>query len=212
MTINLKNLSELSHKLKYFNNSKLLIVTKNQEISDIIHLIKMGYKYFGENKVQEAKIKYLDITQQYKIKLDLIGPLQTNKVKTALEIFDTIQTIDREKLVDEITKQKKNLNTIRTKNFYLQINIGEEDQKSGVKLNELNNLYNYSINSGLNIIGLMCIPPNNKTASDYFKKMAEIRYTLNTNLKLSMGMSGDYIDGLKNGSNIIRVGSLIFNE
>ena len=212
MTINLKNLSELSHKLKYFNNSKLLIVTKNQEISDIIHLIKMGYKYFGENKVQEAKIKYLDITKQYKIKLDLIGPLQTNKVKTALEIFDTIQTIDREKLVDEITKQKKNLNTIRTKNFYLQINIGEEDQKSGVKLNELNNLYNYSINSGLNIIGLMCIPPNNKTASDYFKKMAEIRNTLNTNLKLSMGMSGDYIDGLKNGSNIIRVGSLIFNE
>ena len=212
MTINLKNLSELSHKLKYFNNSKLLIVTKNQEISDIIHLIKMGYKYFGENKVQEAKIKYLDITKQYKIKLDLIGPLQTNKVKTALEIFDTIQTIDREKLVDEITKQKKNLNTIRTKNFYLQINIGEEDQKSGVKLNELNNLYNYSINSGLNIVGLMCIPPNNKTASDYFKKMAEIRNTLNTNLKLSMGMSGDYIDGLKNGSNIIRVGSLIFNE
>lgn len=212
MTINLKNLSSLSNELKYFNNSKLLIVTKNQEISDIIHLIKMGYKYFGENRVQEAKVKYFDIIQQHKIKLDLIGPLQTNKVKTALEIFDTIQTIDREKLVDEITKLTKNLNSIRTKNYYLQINIGEEDQKSGVNLNQVNKLYNYSINSGLNIVGLMCIPPNNKIASVYFKKMVEIRNTLNTELKLSMGMSGDYLDALQNGSNIIRVGSLIFNE
>ena len=141
----------------------------------------------------------------------MIGPLQSNKVKLALSLFDTIQTLDREKLVLEISKQiKNNIDRILTKNFFIQVNIGEEKQKSGVSLNELNNLYNYSLEKKLNIVGLMCIPPLNSNADFYFNKMQEIKDRLNNKLLLSMGMSDDYLNALEYRTNLIRIGSKLF--
>ena len=140
----------------------------------------------------------------------MIGPLQSNKVKKALKIFDTIQTIDRFSLVDEVSKNLSK-NSVRTKNFYIQVNIGSEEQKSGIPISELHNLYHYSLKKNLNIKGLMCIPPNTEDSSPYFQEMKEIRDSLNRKLKLSMGMSNDYKTALNFNSDIIRVGSFIFS-
>lgn len=209
MAINKKNLEKIINSVKNYKNTKLLIVTKKQSEGDILELINMGYNYFGENKVQEAHSKYLSILDQYQINLDLIGPLQTNKVKIALQLFDNIHSVDRKKLVDEIKRQKQ-LKETKTRNFFIQVNIGEENQKSGVKPNELEELYEYSLNQNLKIRGLMCIPPNNNYADTYFTQMMELKNKLNKDLELSMGMSNDYEKALVAGSNIIRIGSLIF--
>lgn len=187
-----------------------MIVTKNRSQQDVNELIKNGFNLFGENKVQEAQLKYQPINPFGKYELHLIGPLQSNKVKNAIKIFDAIQSIDRFSLVDEIDKQLKKLPTIKTKNFFIQVNIGDEDQKSGVHKKDLQDLYNYSLSKNLNIKGLMCIPPNNVDPTDYFKEMVKLRDNINKNLKLSMGMSNDYEIALKFQSDIIRVGSLIF--
>ena len=187
-----------------------MIVTKNRSEQDIDVLIKHGFKLFGENKVQEAQLKYQSINSFEMCELHLIGPLQSNKVKNAMKIFDVIQSIDRFSLVDEIAKQSKKLTTIKTKNFFIQVNIGDEDQKSGVHKKDLKDLYNYSISKNLVVKGLMCIPPNIVDPSDYFKEMVNLRDNINENLKLSMGMSNDYEIALKLQSDIIRVGSLIF--
>ena len=169
-----------------------------------------GANLFGENRVQEAKSKFTsELYEKYNYELHLIGPLQSNKTEDALKIFDTIQTIDRLKLVDTISKLKNKIQ-LKTKSFYIQINIGEEEQKSGISLNELNNLYDYSLEKNLNIVGLMCIPPLNSDAIFYFNKMRDIKDKLNNKLLLSMGMSGDYETALKCGSNMIRIGSKIF--
>ena len=150
--------------------------------------------------------------EKEKINLHLIGPLQTNKVKDALFLFDTIQSIDREKLVDEISKFIVNNISIKTKSFYIQINIGAEVQKSGIEKSQCINFYEYALNKNLNIEGLMCIQPNTKFVNEYFLEMNEIRKKINPNLKLSMGMSNDYQIALEHHSNLIRVGSLIFND
>ena len=171
--------------------------------------MKDGANLFGENRVQEAKSKFTNDLLKYNFKLHLIGPLQSNKAEDALTIFDTIQTIDRYKLIDTISKLKEK-KTFKTKSFYIQINIGEEKQKSGVLLNELENLYNYSLEKKLNIVGLMCNPPIDSDANFYFNKMREIKSKLNDKLLLSMGMSNDYLAALECGSNLIRVGSKIF--
>ena len=210
MKINYKNLNQIDFDLKQFKGSELLIVTKNQKIYEINELISKGYKLFGENRVQEALNKYSDLDSKDNIELHLIGPLQTNKVKSALQFFDIIQSIDRLSLVDEIAKKIKNLKTIKTKGFYIQINIGEESQKSGVLKKDLKSLFDYCLKQKLNIIGLMCIPPNTIDPSNYFNEMYEIRDHIDERLKLSMGMSNDYKIALKFGSNIIRIGSKIF--
>lgn len=209
MAINKKNLDEIKSCLKNFNNSSLLIVTKKQSNTDILELINLGYKYFAENKVQEAILKYLPILDKFEIKLDMIGPLQTNKVKDALQLFDGIHSIDRKKLIDEIILQK-NKKAIKTERFFIQVNIGEEKQKSGVLPNELDYLYEYSINQNLEIYGLMCIPPNDNYSDKYFEQMVKLKNKINKNLKLSMGMSNDYQQALVSGSDLIRIGSLIF--
>ncbi len=189
-----------------------MIVTKNQSNQDICELIKQGFQLFGENRVQEAKLKYYSSNLYKKnIELHLIGPLQTNKAKDALKIFDVIQTIDRYSLVDEISKQLIKLPSIKTKKFFIQVNIGHEEQKSGISIKDLKDLYNYSIDRKLNIYGLMCIPPNVLDPKDHFKEMFDLREKLNKHLKLSMGMSNDYKIALKFQSDIIRVGSLIFS-
>ena len=209
MAINKKNLEEITSCFKNFKNSSLLIVTKKQLNADILELIDLGYKYFAENKVQEAMIKYLPILDKFEIKLDMIGPLQTNKVKDALQLFDGIHSIDRKKVIDEIILQK-NKKKIKTEQFFIQVNIGEEKQKSGVLPNELDYLYEYSINQNLEIYGLMCIPPNDNNSDKYFEQMVKLKNKINKNLKLSMGMSNDYQQALVSGSDLIRIGSLIF--
>ncbi len=193
-----------------YNNPELLVVSKNRSKKDVEQLMIEGANLFGENRVQEAKSKFTeDLYENYKFKLHLIGPLQSNKAEDALTIFDTIQTIDRYKLIDRISKLK-NKKEYKTKSFYIQINIGDEEQKSGVSSIELNNLYYYALEKKLNIVGLMCIPPLNSDADFYFNKMREIKEKLNNNLLLSMGMSDDYLIALKCGTNLIRIGSKLF--
>ena len=209
MTINLKNLESVESFLVNFPKANLQIVTKNRDINTIKSLINLGYRNFGENKVQEAKKKFsiIDISS---LDLNLIGPLQTNKVKDALMLFNTIQTIDREKLVKEIVKVRSK-KLIKTEYFYIQINIGEENQKSGIPLNETKDFYKFCINNNLQIKGLMCIPPINNNPEYYFKKMLILKNDINSNLLLSMGMSSDYELALECDSNLIRIGSKIFN-
>lgn len=213
MTVNSEILSDINNSLSLHKNSKLLIVTKNQNSEDINALLKDGYRLFGENRVQEASLKY---NENLRIKfpdidLHLIGPLQSNKTRMALMLFDSIQTLDRKKIIDEIAKEKKKLQNIRTKKFFIQVNIGIENQKSGINPSEVESLYDYAKQSQINIIGLMCIPPNNENSIKYFSMMNEIKNKINNKLLLSMGMSSDYLKALEKGSNIIRVGSKIFN-
>ena len=208
MYINFEQLKKVEIKVKEYPNASLLIVTKNRPQSLIKSLIKEGYRLFGENKVQEAKEKFSSIEDNFK--LHLIGPLQTNKVKLALTLFNTIQSIDRPKLIKEIAKHIKSDMKIKTKEFFIQVNIGEEDQKSGVLPNELKDLYKIAILNNLNVVGLMCIPPLNEEPHKYFNKMCVLKDDINSNLMLSMGMSNDYDIALSLNSNLVRVGSRIF--
>ena len=208
MYINFEQLKKVDIKVKEYPNASLLIVTKNRPQSLIKSLIKEGYRLFGENKVQEAKEKFSSIEDNFK--LHLIGPLQTNKVKLALTLFNTIQSIDRPKLIKEIAKHIKSDMKIKTKEFFIQVNIGEEDQKSGVLPNELKDLYKIAILNNLNVVGLMCIPPLNEEPHKYFYKMCVLKDDINPNLMLSMGMSNDYDIALSLNSNLVRVGSRIF--
>ena len=209
MSINNNNLQVILKNLENYNKSRLLIVTKNQTTKDVSHLISRGFRLFGENRVQEAELKYNSLDKD-NLEIHMIGPLQTNKVRKALKVFDTIQTIDRFALVDEVGKviSKK---PVRTKNFFIQVNIGDEEQKSGIPISDLTKLYQYCLEKNLNIIGLMCIPPNTVDPSPYFKEMTIIRDSINKKLNLSMGMSNDYKTALKFNSDLIRVGSLIFS-
>ena len=209
MSINYDQLSDIKKTLQKFPNARLQIVTKNRDEKIVRELIRNGYYLFGENKVQEAQEKFKDINNP-KVNLHLIGPLQTNKVKVALKLFHCIQSVDREKLVKEIVKCMT-MENLKTKKFYIQINIGKESQKSGVYPEDLEGLYKFCIEKNLPINGLMCIPPFDQPSQDYFNEMRSLRDYLNTNLDLSMGMSNDYKDALKCGSNLIRIGSRIFS-
>jgi pyridoxal phosphate enzyme (YggS family) len=193
------------------NNTKIptiIAVTKTFPMSKILPLIDYEQKHFGENKVQEAIDKWTDLKNNNKnIKLHLIGRLQTNKVKPALRIFDYIHSLDSEKLAikisDEQVKQGKN------PKIFIQVNIGNEDQKSGINKEKLDNFYEFCKNLNLNIIGTMCIPPNNENTEKYFFEMNRINQELNFK-DLSMGMSEDYLDAVKNNATYVRIGSKIF--
>ena len=205
MPINQLHLNKILGEIKKFPKAKLMIVTKNQSSEDIQKLISQNFTIFGENRVQEAHKKFTALKSETVLELHLIGPLQTNKVKLALETFDVIHSIDRTKLVDEIIKFGT------SKRFYIQINIGQEPQKYGVDPNKFEDLYRYCLKKNMPIEGIMCIPPNKSNPLFYFKKMNDLKNSINSNLKLSMGMSGDYLDALIMNSNYIRVGSLIFS-
>ncbi len=209
MSINYQQLEKINKFLKNFSSARLQIVTKNRDSKIIKDLIDKGYRLFGENKVQEANEKYKNFALE-NLDLHLIGPLQTNKVRAALELFNTIESVDREKLVKEIVKVQNNFKT-KTSDFFIQVNIGEEEQKSGVLPENLDYLYAMCVQNSLNISGLMCIPPFDQNSKKYFDKLRSLRDKLNPNLKLSMGMSNDYEISLKCGSNLIRVGSRIFS-
>lgn len=213
MAVNFESLQIIGDDIfKYNPLSKLIIVTKNRSESEIKEILDREFNLFGENKVQEANKKYLNFRKTYEFELHMIGPLQTNKTELALQTFDTIQSIDRTKLVDAIVGALSKMgNKIRTQKYYIQINIGEEPQKSGILPDQSKELYEYCLMNHLNIEGLMCIPPAGVSPDQYFEKLIQIRNDLNVNLKLSMGMSADYKIALKKKTDFIRVGSLIFN-
>ena len=215
MSINLENYRQILLKIdKNQQKTDLLVVSKNRSLNDIMPcILEEKHRLFGENRIQEAQKKFTqEIIASFGINLHLIGPLQTNKVDLALSLFQTIQTVDREKLVNEIHKSiLKEKYPIKTKNFYLQVNIGNEPQKSGIDIDHLPDLYNKCLKLNLNVIGLMCIPPINNQPDLYFEKMLSLREDINPSLKLSMGMSNDYEVALKFHSDIIRIGSLLFS-
>ena len=189
---------------------KIIAVSKTFSIERIKPLIDYGHIHYGENKVQEANEKWGLIKQNNKnIKLHLIGRLQKNKVKIAVKLFDYIHSLDSEKLADKIyTQQKEQDKKIK---LFIQVNMGEEDQKSGIKKSEVINFYNYCKNKDLNILGLMCIPPFDEDSSKFFKEMKKLNDDLNLK-ELSMGMSSDYLTALENSSTYIRIGSSIFGK
>jgi len=210
----IKNLIYIEDHIKSTVNHdelpKIIAVSKTFPIENILPLIDYGHLHYGENKVQEALDKWTDIKNQNKnIKLHLIGRLQTNKVKFALKIFDYIHSIDSEKLAtkiaDEQTKQGKK------PKIFIQVNIGNEDQKSGINKERLSDFYKFCKDLNLDVIGTMCIPPNDQNTKKYFFEMNRINQELNFK-ELSMGMSGDYLEAVKNSATYVRVGSKIFGS
>ena len=204
-----KNFKLIKQEIIDKKNVKLVAVTKTFQINHILPIINEGHTDFGENKVQEAMEKWTNIKQDFpKINLHLIGKLQTNKVKHVLPLFDYIHSLDNLKLANKIAEEqvKKNFKP----KIFIQVNIGEEPQKSGIEVSNLENFYKECIEKfKLNIIGLMCIPPFNKESKLYFIKMRELSKNLNLN-DISMGMSDDYLEAINQGSTFVRVGSKIF--
>ncbi len=190
---------------------KLVAVSKKQEAYKIDQAIVYGQKIFGENRVKEAKNRWEERLEIYKdLELRLIGPLQTNKVKQSLNLFDVIETIDRAKLAVEIAKNFHD--KTKTKSFYIQINTGNEPQKSGIDPLDADKFIKYCIEDlNLPIVGLMCIPPVDEEPSMHFFLLRKIANRNNLS-ELSMGMSGDYEDAIKFGATSVRIGSLLFGE
>ena len=190
---------------------KIIAVSKTFSIDKILPIINSGHIDFGENKVQEAVNKWETIkNNQNQISLHMIGKLQKNKVKYAVKLFDYIHSLDNIKLAEAIANEEIKQNK-KTK-IFIQINIGNENQKNGIIIDELNSFYDFCINNlKLNIIGFMCIPPSDKDSSYYFNEMKIITNTFKMK-ELSMGMSGDYLKALTYGSTFLRIGSKIFGE
>lgn len=180
-------------------------------MSEILPLINHGHEHFGENKVQEALEKWTTIKDDFNhIKLHMIGGLQTNKVKYVIKLFDYIHSLDSLRLAEKISIEQKKIK--KSLKIFIQINIGEEDQKSGIEIKNLENFYEICVKKlDLDIIGLMCLPPKNKDNTEYFSKMKELASKIGVK-QLSMGMSADYIQASNLGSTFIRVGSNIFGE
>lgn len=190
---------------------KIIAVSKTFNLDYIKPLIDHGHLHFGENKVQEALTKWSDQKKiNQNLQLHMIGKLQSNKVKDAVKLFDYIHSVDNQKLADTLSKYQINLN--RNLKYFIQVNIGNESQKSGIPVNDLDAFYNYCTNEiNLKIIGLMVIPPIGQSVEKYFKSLNELNKSLALE-NLSMGMSADYVEAIKNGSTFVRLGSSIFGS
>ena len=189
---------------------KIIAVSKTFPIENILPLIEHGHLHYGENKVQEALDKWTKIKiKNNNIKLHLIGKLQTNKVKFALKIFDYIHSLDSEKLATKIANEQ--VKQDKKPKIFIQVNIGDEDQKSGVQKERLVDFYKYCKNLNLDIVGTMCIPPNDQNSENYFSEMNKINKNIDFK-ELSMGMSGDYLSAIKNNATYVRIGSKIFGN
>ena len=210
-----QNLINIENKIKSnlsninkINLPNIIAVSKTFKIDKILPLIDYGHLNFGENKVQEAVDKWTILKKERpNIQLHMIGRLQTNKVKFAVKLFDFIHSVDSAKLAKKIASEQIKINK-RVK-IFVQVNIGDENQKSGINKNELNDLVSYSKELDLNIIGLMCIPPVDVNPTNLFKEMSELTNSYNFQ-DLSMGMSSDYIDASRNNATYLRIGSSIF--
>jgi len=209
-----KNLIYIQELIKSNANrdtlTKIIAVSKTFPIENILPLIEHGHLHYGENKVQEALDKWTDIkNENYNIQLHLIGRLQTNKVKFALKIFDYIHSLDSEKLANKIADEQGKQG--KKPKIFIQVNLGNEDQKSGIDKKYLNDFYIFCKNLNLDIIGTMCIPPNDGNTEKYFSEMNEINLEFNFK-ELSMGMSADYLGAVKNNATYVRLGSKIFGS
>jgi pyridoxal phosphate enzyme (YggS family) len=208
----INNLILIKNEVKEINSAaKIIAVSKTFSVNDIMPLIDHGHIHFGENKVQEAINKWKNLKNlNDKLKLHLIGRLQTNKVKLAISLFDYIHSLDSIKLAKKISIEQTSQN--RNLKIFIQINLGGETQKGGIEPNNLKTFYQECVNElKLNIIGLMCIPPQNNETYLYFEQMSEFKKKLNLK-ELSMGMSSDYLEALKYGASFVRIGSKIFGS
>ena len=212
-----KNLLDIDNNIKVYlnklninNNPKIVAVSKTFKIDKILPLIEHGHIDFGENKVQEALEKWTEIKKKdSKVRLHMIGKLQTNKVKFAVQIFDYIHSVDSEKLAKKIADEQNKIN--KKIKIFLQVNIGDENQKSGINKSDVSKLVSYCKEIDLDLIGLMCIPPASIDPEGYFEEMNKLNKTLDLS-ELSMGMSSDFLIAAKHYSTFVRVGSGIFGQ
>ena len=212
--INLNNIKDSikanKEKTNNKNNIKIIAISKTFEINHINPLIENGHLDFGENKVQEAIEKWTHVKAKNKnISLHLVGKLQSNKTKLALKIFDYIHSLDTEKLANKISEEQIKIE--KKPKLFIQVNIGNEDQKSGINPNNLKSFYKYCLDKNLDVIGTMCLPPISEDPEKYFMRMNYLNKDLGLK-ELSMGMSADYISAIDFNSTYIRVGSKIFGE
>jgi pyridoxal phosphate enzyme (YggS family) len=214
MHISVSNLFKIKkeielRQLNKENQIEIIAVSKRFNLEQIAPLIEIGHTNFGENKVQEAIKKWSDIKKKnHEIKLHMIGKLQTNKVKYVIPIFDYIHSLDNLKLAEKISSEQKKIN--KELKIFIQVNIGNEIQKSGIKVEDVKNFYLKCINDfKLKIVGLMCIPPISNNVELYFDKMLKLKKLIGVK-ELSMGMSADYLEAVKFGSSFVRIGSKIF--
>ena len=207
----IKNYNRIHNSIQSLDKSaKLIVVTKNQNLDKINLLINSNHFDFGENRIQEASVKWKNlILRNSQLRLHLIGKLQSNKAKDAFEIFQYIHTLDNEKLAKIFASLENN--SLKKIKYFIQVNIANEPQKNGISVEQVNQFIKYcAYDLKLNIVGLMCIPPAEGDPSQYFQKLAEMN-KLNNLTDLSMGMSNDYECAIKNGATFVRIGSKIFS-
>ena len=203
--------NEIINKKQLHIFPQIIAVTKTFTLKKIFPLIEMGHVHFGENKIQEAETKWFDIRNSHKnLQLHMIGKLQSNKAKKAIQLFDYIHSLDNQKLAFKLNEYERELN--KKSKFFIQINIGQEDQKSGILLNDLFDFYNYCTKElSLNVIGLMCLPPIDSDSKKYFEILKKNSEKLKLK-DLSMGMTSDYKEAILYGSTYLRIGTGIFGE
>ena len=199
------------NKLKPAKSVNIVAVSKTFSLEHIKPLIDFGHDHFGENKVQEAKAKWGDVkNKNTKLNLHMVGKLQSNKAKNAVELFDYIHSLDNQKLADVLAKNQKSLN--KSIKYFIQVNLGNENQKSGISYHEVDAFYNYCVKEkDMNILGLMAIPPNDNNSEKYFKSISELNSSLGLK-QLSIGMSSDYMEAVNYKSTYLRIGSSIFGK
>ena len=211
----INNLVSIQNTLKIenleLNKIKIIAVSKTFPINEILPLIKHGQVHFGENKVQEAIEKWLEIKQDFKhLQLHMIGKLQSNKVKFVVPLFDYIHSLDSLKLAKKIAEEQDKIK--KRLKIFIQINIGNEEQKNGIDEGDLEEFYKKCVNEfELDIVGLMCLPPKDNNTKEYFVKMKNLAQKINVK-ELSMGMSNDYLDAAKHGATYLRIGSKVFGN
>ena len=198
-------------KIDNANALKIIAISKTFSLEHIMPLIEFGHNHFGENKVQEADTKWHKVKKEKKnLRLHMVGKLQSNKAKKAVEIFDYIHSLENQKLADILSKCQNEIN--KSINYFIQVNVGSESQKAGIQYNEVDQFYTYCTKEKkMNIVGLMAIPPNDENTEKYFKSLSELNASLALK-ELSMGMSSDYMDAVKHKATYLRIGSLIFGE
>ena len=204
-------INEIIDKKQLKTKPKIIVVTKTFPIENITPLLESGHLHYGENKIQEAEKKWYKIKKNHKnLSLHMVGKLQSNKVKKAVDLFDYIHSLDNERLALKISQYQKELN--KKVKLFIQVNIADENQKSGISLSNLNDFYNFCVNEqSLNIVGLMCLPPINSNSDEYFSILKKSSNNLNLR-DLSMGMSADFENAVLNGSTFLRLGTLIMGE
>ena len=203
--------NEIISKKQLKTKPKIVVVTKTFPLNKILPLLENGHIHYGENKIQEAENKWIDTKNRYKnLQLHMIGKLQTNKAKKAVKLFNYIHSLDDDRLALKLSHHEKELN--KKVKLFIQVNLADEPQKSGIMFNDLNNFYNYCTKDlSLNVIGLMCMPPVDSNSQEYFKKLKKAAQQLNLE-DLSMGMSSDYEQAILSGSTYLRLGTTILGE